>query len=76
MQTKEGIVDPPDYCNSLASGTHPSSTELDADELASGTHSSGTEPYDDEGESRSPALPSSLTSPTSSTASHIKPFST
>ena len=43
-QSKEGIVDPPNDCNSLASGTDPSSTELDAKELASGKHSSDTEP--------------------------------
>ena len=41
---KEGILDPPDDCNLLASGRDPSSTEL-----ASGTHSTGTELYDDEG---------------------------
>ena len=50
-------MDPPGDCNSLTSGTHPSSTELDADELASGTHSSGTEPYNDEGGSRPPPPP-------------------
>ena len=44
-QMKEGIVDPPDNCNSLMSGTLPSSTKLDAEELASRTHSSATEPY-------------------------------
>ncbi len=59
---KEGIVDPPGDCNSLTSGTHPSSTELDADELASGTHSSGTEPYNDEGGSRPPPHPMTVTS--------------
>jgi hypothetical protein len=42
---KEGIVDPPDNCNSLVSGTLPSSTKLDAEELASRMHSSATEPY-------------------------------
>jgi hypothetical protein len=46
---KEGILDPPDDCNLLASGRDPSSTELDAEKLASGTHSTGTELYDDEG---------------------------
>ena len=48
-------MDPPDDCNSLASGTHSSSTELDAKELASGMHFSGTELYNDEG--GSPPLP-------------------
>ena len=43
-QSKEGIVDPPNDCNSLAIGTDPSSTKLDAKELASGKHSSDTDP--------------------------------
>ena len=50
-------MDPPNNCNSLASGSHPSSTELDADELASRTHSSGTKPYGDEGGSHPPPPP-------------------
>ena len=47
-------MDPPNDCNSLAIGTDPSSTKLDAKELASGMHSSGTEPYDGEGGGRLP----------------------
>ena len=47
-------MDPPDDCNSLASGTHPSSTKLDAKQLASEMHSSGTKPYVDEGGSHPP----------------------
>ena len=60
-------MDPPDDCNSLASGRNPSSIKLDAKELASGMHSSGSEPYGNEGGSRPPPRPMTVT-PRSMTA--------
>jgi len=58
---KGGYCGPPNDCNLLASGTHPSNIELDAEKLASGTHSSGTEPYNDKGGSHSPPHPMMVT---------------